>query len=81
MFLFFKLLSESKLIYNLYFVNKNKINLGENNLIEEQCEILNINKEPSDYQTESVMIIGNNNIFEVSFCIKVITYRTLIILL
>lgn len=48
--------------------------IGENNLIEEQCEILNINSETSDNQTESVMIIGNNNIFEVGSevnCLKI----------
>jgi len=41
--------------------------IGENNLIEEQCEI--INRDQQDGSAESgtvpVMIIGNNNVFEV----------------
>jgi len=48
--------------------------IGENNLIEEQCEILNIDPSPSNNQNESVMIIGNNNIFEVGSevnCLKI----------
>jgi len=40
--------------------------IGENNLIEEQCEIINIEEiEDTETSTVPVMIIGNNNVFEV----------------
>jgi len=52
--------------------------IGENNLIEEQCEIINIDKnensENKESGTSSVMIIGNNNVFEVGSevtCLKI----------
>ena len=37
--------------------------IGENNLIEEQVQILNVGSEKSDVQT--VMVIGASNVFEV----------------
>nr|ALS04445.1 dynactin subunit 4 [Acartia pacifica] len=48
--------------------------IGENNLIEEQSQILNIDPSPVDGQNEAVMIIGNNNTFEVGCevsCLKI----------
>lgn len=48
--------------------------IGENNLIEEQCQIMNLDTSTTDTQTESVMIIGSNNIFEVGSevnCLKI----------
>ncbi|XP_023321861.1 dynactin subunit 6 [Eurytemora carolleeae] len=45
--------------------------IGENNLIEEQCEIMNVketkdeDEDGSESGNTSVMIIGNNNVFEV----------------
>lgn len=48
--------------------------IGENNLIEEQCQIMNVNTTTTDTQTETVMIIGSNNIFEVGSevnCLKI----------
>lgn len=39
--------------------------IGNYNLIEEQCEIINARDPSSGPHTESVMIIGNLNVFEV----------------
>ncbi|XP_013385637.1 dynactin subunit 6 [Lingula anatina] len=44
--------------------------IGDNNLIEEQVEIINRKvKTDGEGSTHSVMIIGNNNVFEVGSCI------------
>ena len=40
--------------------------IGENNLIEERTRI--INRNPEGAETTPVMIIGNNNVFEVDCC-------------
>ncbi|XP_054710001.1 dynactin subunit 6-like [Uloborus diversus] len=39
--------------------------IGENNLIEEQVQILNVNKENANPDAQTVMVIGANNVFEV----------------
>nr|XP_037278395.1 dynactin subunit 6-like isoform X1 [Rhipicephalus microplus] len=43
--------------------------IGDNNLIEEQVYIVNRRKEGDPPDSEIVMTIGNNNVFEVGSCI------------
>ena len=42
--------------------------IGENNLIEEQTVIINKKVDGSDNSNIKIMIIGDNNVFEVGSC-------------
>ncbi|CAC5356552.1 DCTN6 [Mytilus coruscus] len=46
------------------------IYIGENNIIEELVQIVNKNPEGKSSSTQNVMIIGNNNVFEVGSYIE-----------
>lgn len=53
--------------------------IGENNLIEERAKIINA-KDPNSSETTRVMIIGNNNVFEVdstSYALKIGDFNNL----
>jgi dynactin-6 len=42
--------------------------IGENNLIEEQTVIINKKTDSADNSNTKIMIIGDNNVFEVGSC-------------
>lgn len=46
------------------------IYIGENNIVEELVQIINKNPEGKSSSTQNVMIIGNNNVFEVGSYIE-----------
>ena len=53
--------------------------IGENNMIEERARIINA-KDPNNTETTRVMIIGNNNVFEVdstSYALKIGDFNNL----
>ena len=54
-------------IHTILIIGSGPIIIGENNLIEESARIINRNSDSgkSDAGTVPVMIIGNNNVFEV----------------
>jgi dynactin-6 len=54
--------------------------IGENNLIEERAKIINAKDPNATSETSRVMIIGNNNVFEVdckSYALKIGDFNTL----
>lgn len=50
------------------FAQAGPIFIGENNLIEEQTTIINKLQDGADSKNQKVMIIGDNNVFEVGAC-------------
>ncbi len=42
--------------------------IGENNLIEEQTVIINKKADGADNSNIKIMIIGDNNVFEIGSC-------------